>query len=107
MKKELEFEINNGILSVLEFDWFIDRIDAVYVRNSEIGKKCEYAIYIQQGSEIIELYFRSTDEMIVAKEFNKLCAALKEFNPLFDNAIHYPILVNFANLKNVEYKNIS
>ena len=104
-RKELEFEItNNKVLTVSDFDWFIDRIDAVYVRNSEIGKKCEYAIYIQQGSEIVELYFRSPDEMIITQEYNKLCTALKEINPLFDNSVQFPVLINYANLKNIEYQ---
>ncbi len=33
-KKELEFEINDNILTVVDFDWFIDKIDAIYIRNS-------------------------------------------------------------------------
>ena len=105
MKRELEFEIiDNKILNVLDFDWFIDRIDAVYLHNSEMGAKSEYAIFIQQDSEIIELYFRSRDEMIIAREYKKLCNALREVNPMFDNSIEFPVLINFANLKQVEYQ---
>ena len=103
-KKELEFEINNNILSVADFDWYIDRIDAIYVRHSVVGKKCEYAIFIQQGGEIDELYFRTPDEMIIAREYKKLCNALKEVNPLFDNSVQFPVLINYANLKRVEVR---
>ena len=105
MKKELEFEItDNKILTVSDFDWFIDRIDAIYVRHSEIGGKSEYAIFVQQGSEIVELYFRTRDEMIIAREYKKLCNALKEVNPMFDNSIKFPVLINYSNLKQVEYE---
>lgn len=105
MKKELEFEIvDNKILNVLDYDWFIDRIDAVYVRHSEIGRKSDYAIYIQQGSEIVELYYRTNNEMMVAREYKKLCASLKEVNPMFDNSVETFVLINYANLEQVEYQ---
>ena len=103
-KKELEFKINGNVLTVADFDWFIDRIDAVYVRHSSIGGKSEYAIFIQQDSEIIELYFRSRDEMIIAREYKKLCNSLREVNPMFDNSVKFPILINYANLTDVEYQ---
>ena len=67
-----------------------------------MGKKCEYAIYIQQGSEIVELYFRTLDEMIIAREYKKLCNAIKEIKPEFDNSVDPFILINYSNLKNVE-----
>jgi hypothetical protein len=68
MGKELEFQINGNTLSVADFDWFIDKIDAIYVYNSEVGNKGEYSIFIQQGSEIVELYFRTKDELEIARE---------------------------------------
>ena len=104
MKKELEFEINDNVLTVADFDWFIDRIDAVYVRHSAIGGKSEYAIFIQQDSEIIELYFRSRDEIIIAREYKKLCNAIKQIQPAFDNSVDFFVLLNYANLKQVEIK---
>lgn len=100
--KELEFEIiDNKILNVLDYDWFVDRIDVIYVRHSETGKKCDYAIYIQQGSEIVELYLRTPDELLIAREFKKLCNAIKEINPMFDNSVEPFVLINYSNLKNV------
>ena len=102
--KELEFEINGDVLTVVDFDWLINKIDAVYMRHSEIGSKGEYAIYIQQGSEIVELYFRTSDEIVAVKEYSKLCDALKEVNPMFDNSVKFPVLINYANLKQVEYQ---
>ena len=99
MNRELEFEIvDNKILNVLDYDWFIDQIDAVYVRHSEIGRKSDYAIYIQQGSEIVELYYRTNNEMMIASEYKKLCASLKEVNPMFDNSVETFVLINYANL---------
>ena len=104
MKKELEFEINDNVLTVADFDWFIDKIDAIYVRNSQItGRKSDYAIYIQQGSEIIELYFRTKDEMIVAREYGKLCEAIQEINPKFDNSVEHFVLINYGNLKEIKF----
>ena len=77
-KKKLEFEIiDDKILTVADFDWFIDCIDAVYVRHSEMSVKNEYAIYIQQGSEIVELYFRTTDEMLILREYEKKDSRIK------------------------------
>ena len=102
MKKELEFEINNKVLTVADFDWYIDRIDAIYVRHSVVGKRCEYAIFIQQGGEIDELYLRTPDEMIIAREYRKLCDAIKEINPMFDNSVQHFVLINYANLQRVE-----
>ncbi len=102
-KKELEFEIiDNKILNVLDFDWFIDKIDAIYVRHTEIGRRCEYSIFIQQGSEIVELYLRTQDEISIAREYKKLCNAIKEVNPMFDNSVEPFVLINYANLKQVE-----
>lgn len=100
MKKELEFEINDNILSVADFDWYIDRIDAIYVRRSNIGRRDDYAIYIQQGSEIVELYLRTSDELIIASEYGKLCNAIKEVRPKFDNSAEHFVLINYANLNN-------
>ena len=103
MKKELEFEIiNNKILTVIDYDWFIDRIDAIYVRHSVVGNKSEFAIFIQQGGEIDELYFRTRDEMIIAREYKKLCNAIKKINPKFDNSVQPFVLINYANLQRVE-----
>ena len=103
-KKELEFEINGNVLTVIDFDWFIDKIDAIYVRNSQtIGKKSEYAIFIQQASEIIELYFRTRDEMIIAREYKKLYEAIQAVNPMFDNSVEHFVLINYGNLKEVKY----
>ena len=103
MKKELEFEITDEkILTVSDFDWYIDRIDAIYIRHSVVGKRCEYAIFIQQGGEIDELYFRTPDEMIIAREYKKLCNAIKKINPKFDNSVQPFVLINYANLQRVE-----
>jgi hypothetical protein len=102
-KKELKFEINGNVLTVADFDWFIDKIDAVYVRHSEIGGKSEYAIFIQQASEIIELYFRTRDEMIIAREYKKLYEAIQAVNPMFDNSVEHFVLINYGNLKEVKY----
>ena len=104
MKKELEFEINGKVLTVVDFDWFIDRIDAIYVRNSQtMGRKSEYAIYIQQGSEIIELYFRTRDEILIAREYKKLCDEIKEVNTMFDNSVEPFVLINYGNLQEVKF----
>ena len=102
-KKGLEFEIlENKILSVADFDWFINCIDAVYVRRSEMSVNNEYAIFIQQGSEIVELYLRTTDEMLILREYEKLCEAIKAVRPEFDNSAEHFVLINYENLKDVK-----
>ena len=104
--KELEFEIiDNRILNVLDFDWFIDGIDAIYVRQSEMSLGCEYAIFIQQRSEIVELYFRTFDEILISREYQKLCDAIKAVRPSFDNSAEYFVLINYTNLKDVKLTN--
>ena len=104
-EKELEFQITkNKILSITDMDWYIDRIDAIYVRNSEMSKNGDYSIYIKQGSEIVELYFRTQDEILIAREYKKLCEAIKTINPFFDNSVISPLLINYSNLKSVELK---
>ena len=104
MKKELEFLIiDNKFLEVGDMDWLIRRVDAIYVRHTKIGGKSEYAIFIQQGSEIVELYFRTRDEMVIAREFKKLCSALKEINPMFDNSVEPFVLINYGNIETVKF----
>ena len=103
-KKELEFKINNNVLTVSDFDWLIDRIDAIYVRRSEMNSRKGFAIFIQQGSEIVELYFRTNDELLIAKEYKKLINVLKEIRPTFDNSVDFYVLINYANLKYVGLK---
>ena len=102
MAKEIEFDVRDNILSVADFDWYIDKIDAIYVHNSEIGNRGEYAIFIQQGNEIVELYYRTKDELAIAREYKKLCNSIKEIKPEFDNSVRPFILINYANLKGVE-----
>ena len=103
MKKELEFKLTDKkVLTVADFDWYINNIDTIYVRHTEIGRKSEYAIFIQQGSEIVELYYRTQDELAIAREYKKLCNAIKEANPMFDNSVQPFVLINYANLKGVE-----
>ena len=100
--KELEFEIiDDRILHVTDFDWIIDCIDVIYLRHSEVGPSCAYAIFIQQGSEIVELYFKTSDEMLIAREYQKLCDAIKAVRPSFDNSAEFYVLINYANLKDV------
>lgn len=102
--KELEFEIiNNRILNVADFDWIIDCIDVIYLRHSEVGPSCAYAIFIQQGSEIVELYFKTSDEMLIAREYQKLCDAIKAVRPSFDNSAEHFVLINYENLKDVKF----
>lgn len=104
-KKKLEFEIiDDKILTVADFDWFIDCIDAIYVRQCEMSVKNEYAIYIQQGSEIVQLYFKTDNELLIAREYERLVEAIKAVRPLFDNSAEHFVLINYDNLKQAEMK---
>ncbi len=101
MDKVLKFEIiNNEILSIGDFDWFLDRIDAIYDGISETGSNL-HTIFIQQGTETVELYFKTHIERDIRNEFNKLSDAIKQANPAFDYANSF-VLVNYNNLQNVE-----
>ena len=103
--KKLEFEIiDDKILTVADFDWFIDCIDAIYVRYNEVYPKGYYSIFIQQGSEIVQLYFKTDDELLIAREYKRLVEAIKAVRPLFDNSAEKFVLINYANLKQAEMK---
>ena len=103
--KKLEFEIiDNKILTVADFDWFIDCIDVIFVRQCEINQRYEYAIFVKQGSEIVQLYFKTDDELLIAREYERLVEAIKAVRPLFDNSAEHFVLINYSNLKQAEMK---
>jgi len=102
--KNLEFKIvNNEYLEVLYFTWLINKIDAIYLTHSEMGKKSEYGIFIQQGSEVVELYYRSIDEVKVAAEFKRLCNAITRVTQGFKKA-GFSALINYNNVTDIQFK---
>ena len=102
MKKELEFEINNGLLNVGDDSIRLKSIKIIYVRPSfmRIG---QYSIRLETTSMTLELYFTGTEQEVQI-EFLKLCVAIKKENPQF-YGIFYEYLVNFDNVEEVVYKN--
>lgn len=101
-KKELEFTINNNILEVEDFAWFIDKINTIYISRSQTYdyKNC-YAIYIQTNNETVRLYYLTKDIKSILKQFRLLCSALNSVKPEFK--MYEAICFNFANAKNFEH----
>ena len=100
MKKHLQFEIiDNKILNVLDFDWYINDIEMINISHSEIEKN-KYAIYLSTSWETAELYFRTSDELLIKNEFKKLCSELNKVNQNFKE--YFPRCFNFEKIKQVK-----
>ena len=101
--KNLEFKIlDNKHLSVEELVWPIKRIDAVYISQSQEGEDDEYALFIKNGHQVIELYYRTQDEMSILLEFKKLVKALMDESKGFDYADKVCV-INYNNVKEINY----
>lgn len=101
MKKELEFEIKNDRLIVGDDDIRLNTIKMIAVRPSFL-REGQYALQVCTTSMILELYFTGTSD-IVEDALNQLSVAIKKEHPEFYN-VQYIHLVNFNNVKNVEYR---
>ena len=102
--KSLEFKIlNNEFLEVEDFTWWLKRIDAIYITRSEMEKH-KFAIRVQQGKEIVELYYRTDDEIKISNAFNRLAEAIAEAQPVFDMA-GFSALINYNNVQDIEFSN--
>ena len=102
--KNLEFNIlNNEYLEVADYVWWLKRIDAIYITRSEMEKH-KFTICVQQGKEIIELYYRTDDEVKISNAFIRLSDAVKEAQSGFD-ITGFSALINYNNVKNIELSN--
>ena len=100
--KQLNFNIlDNKYLEVADFTWYIKRIDAIYISHTAMGYKGEYAIFVQSGSEIVELYYRTIDEVEIYKAFESLCKALIQAKLGFDRA--GAALINYNNVISIKF----
>ena len=101
--KNLEFNIiENKYLEVADFTWLIKRIDAIYISRSNMNRKNEYAIFVQSSDEIVELYYRTEDELKISKHFNILSKAIMETEHGFNYA-GGAALINYNNVKSIEF----
>lgn len=101
-----KFEFNileNKFLEVSDGVWWLKRIDAIYISRSELEKH-KFAIRIQQSNEIVELYFRTNDEMQISNAFMHLAEAIKEVQPSFER-VGFSALINYNNVRNIEFSN--
>jgi len=78
------------------------RIDAIFVAKSSISNKNEYAILIQYGSELVELYYRTQDELEIVNQFNNLATEIKKAQSSF-NLAGETALINYENVKQIEF----
>ena len=102
--KNIEFNIlENKFLEVADDVWWLKRIDAIYITKSEMEKH-KFAICIQQSNEIVELYFRTSDEMQISNAFMRIAEAIKEVQPGFERA-GFSALINYNNVKNIKFLN--
>ena len=101
MKKELEFEINNGRLVVGDDNIRINTIKMIAVGPSFM-KEGQYALQVYTTSMILELYFTGESD-VVEDALNKLSVEIKKEHPEFYD-VAYIHLVNFRNVENLEYR---
>ena len=101
MKKELEFEINNGRLIVGDDNIHINTIKMIAARPSFM-REGQYALQVSTTSMILELYFTGESD-IVEDALNKLSVEIKKDHPEFYD-VAYIHLVNFRNVENLEYR---
>ncbi|MBR4998265.1 MAG: hypothetical protein IKY10_00140 [Clostridia bacterium] len=95
--KKLEFNIvDNKRLDVLDFSWYISEINAIYISHSKWNSKINpnYAIYILSNSDLVELYYKTNDEIKISNCFKDLCSAIKEVNPNFEMCFPYCVNTN-------------
>lgn len=103
--KGLEFNIvNNNRLDVLDFSWHLNTINAIYISQSRWTSKIkpQYAIYIQSNLDLIELYYRTDDELDISNRFRELCEAIEMVNPNFKT--YFPYCLNIENVKDFSYE---
>jgi len=101
---KLEFNIvDNQRLDVLDFSWYISEINAIYISRSKWDSKINpnYAIYILSNSDLVELYYKTNDEIKISNCFKDLCSAIKEINPNFEMC--FPYCVNMEQVKDIDY----
>ncbi len=101
MKKELEFEINNGSLIVGDDNICINTIKMIAVGPSFM-REGQYALQVYTTSMILELYYTGSSN-IVEDALNKLSSEIKKEHPEFYD-VAYIHLVNFRNVENLEYR---
>lgn len=101
MKKELEFEINNGRLIVGDDNIRLNSVKMIAVRPSFM-REGQYALQVCTTSMILELYFTGSSD-IVEDVLNKLSVAIKKEHPEFYD-VAFIHLVNFRNVENIEFR---
>lgn len=98
--KELEFEINGDVLTVVDFDWNINRINMLYIDSKPIHRN-DLSIFVETSNESVMLYYSSSHFKTMMKEFKKLCSALNDANGNF--AICGSKCFNFKNVQDIKY----
>lgn len=102
--EKLDFNvIDNQRLDVLDFSWYIKEIEAIYISRSRWNSKINptYAIYILTNSDLVELYYRTNDEIKISNRFKELCSAVQQANPNFEMC--FPYCVNAEKIIDFEY----
>ena len=100
-KKGLEFKIvDDSILSIADYDWYIDKINLIYIDVSCMNNN-KFSIYIATDNEIDKLYFESKKYEEVLSEFRILCFALMDVKPNF--MIHGFRCFNFDNITTIDH----
>ena len=61
----------------------------------------ESTIFVKTNFDLVELYYRTGDEIKIATEFFKLSDAIKKANPNFEMC--FPYCVNMEHVKDVDY----
>ena len=103
--KELEFEIvDNKRLDVIDFSWYLDDINSIYIAKTNNANYLypELGIFIETDFETDMLYYKTDDEIKISREYKKLIAEIKAVNPNFK--MIFPDCYNLKNVKSLKYR---
>lgn len=103
--KQLEFEINGNLLEVADMTWHINTINYIYIGNSCMVRNRDYAIFINGGFDIVELYYKSKRWDEIYNEFVKLCKAIKQVNSTFHKIPGNPCCVDYSKVEKIKLSN--
>ena len=98
----LKFEITGNLLEVADMTWHINTINHIYISKSCMSQKGEYAIFIDGGFDVVELYFRTKSWDEVYSEFIKLCKAINQVNPAFNKIPGNSSCVDYSKVENIK-----
>ena len=98
----LKFEITGNLLEVADMTWHINTINHIYIGKSCMSQKGEYAIFIDGGFDVVELYYRTRSYDQINSEFLKLCKEINRVNINFNKIPGSLSCVDYGKVENIK-----